>query len=67
MTTLDDMKLPVRIWPMPVEIPEPIRFTDDTVHKSYDLEYVSAFWHILVNCERIFSRARCCFLARRAR
>jgi len=42
----------------------PIRFTDDTVHKSYDRDYVSAFWHILVNCERIFSRARCCFLGK---
>jgi hypothetical protein len=64
MTTLDDMKLPVRIWPMPVEIPNPIRFTDDTVHKSYDRDHVSAFWRILVNCERIFSRARCCFLGK---
>jgi len=64
MTTLDEMELPVRIWPMPVEIPNPIRFTDDTVHKSYDRDYVSAFWHILVNCERIFSRARCCFLGK---
>ena len=64
MTTLDDMKLPVRIWPMPVEIPNPIRFTDDTVHTSYDRGYVSTFWQILVSCERVFSRARCCFLGK---
>jgi len=36
MATLEQMKLPVRIWPVPVEIPNPIRFPDDTVHKSYD-------------------------------
>jgi len=64
MTTLDEMKLPVRIWPMPVEIPNPIRFTDDTVHTSYDRGYVSTFWQILVSCERVFSRARCCFLGK---
>src|SRR5678815_3962398 len=45
MTTLEEMKLPVRIWPVPVEIPNPIRFTDDTVHKSYDRDSVSAFYH----------------------
>jgi len=64
MATLEQMKLPVRIWPVPVEIPNPIRFPDDTVHKSYDGESVTTFWHILMNCERIFSRARCCFLGK---
>jgi hypothetical protein len=64
MAALDEMKLPVRIWPMPVEIPNPIRFTEDTVHKSYDREYVSAFWQILVQCERIFSRGRCHFIGK---
>jgi Family of unknown function (DUF5996) len=64
MRTLEDMQLPVRIWPVPVEIPNPIRFTEDTVHASYDADYVSTFWHVLVNCERIFSRARCEFLGK---
>ena len=30
------MALAVKIWSMPVEIPAPIRFEDDTVHASYD-------------------------------
>jgi len=30
MATLRDMALPVTIWPMPVEIPSPIRFDKDT-------------------------------------
>ena len=33
MATLDGMGLPVKIWPMPVEIPSPIRFDQDTVHQ----------------------------------
>jgi uncharacterized protein DUF5996 len=64
MAALEEMKMPVRIWPMPVEIPNPIRFTEDTVHKSYDREYVSTFWQILVQCERIFSRGRCHFIGK---
>ena len=64
MAMLDEMTLPVRIWPMPVEIPSPIRFTDDTVHKSYDRRHVTAFWQILVQCERIFTRARGHFLGK---
>src|SRR5215470_11227075 len=64
MAALDDIKLPVRIWPMPVEIPNPIRFTDDTVHKSYNRDDVAAFWQILVLCERVFTRARCSFVGK---
>ena len=36
MATLDGMGLPVKIWPMPAEVPSPIRFDQDTVHQSYD-------------------------------
>jgi hypothetical protein len=64
MATLEDMNLPVRIWPMPVEIPNPIRFTDDALHKSYDRDYVAAFWQILVRCERVFTRARAAFIGK---
>jgi len=64
MATLEEMKLPVRIWPVPVEVPNPIRFTDDTVHASYEPAYVENLWQILVQCERIFSRARCPFIGK---
>jgi hypothetical protein len=64
METLEEMRLPVRIWPVPVEIPSPIRFTDDTVHASYDRDHVSTLWQILVNCERIFTGARGRFLGK---
>jgi Family of unknown function (DUF5996) len=64
MGMLDEMQLPVRIWPMPVEIPNPIRFTEDTVHQSYEKSHVEAFWHILTRCERVFSRARCQFIGK---
>ena len=49
------MGLPVKIWPMPVEIPSPIRFDEDTVHHAYDPEYANRFWRILVQVERVFT------------
>ena len=64
MTALEEMRLPVRIWPVPVEVPNPIRFTEDTTHASYEPSHVEAFWRILVQCERIFSAARCQFVGK---
>ncbi len=64
MSALDELKLSVHIWPMPVEIPDPIRFDRDTVHKSYDPAYANTFWRILLECERVFLRARCDFIGK---
>ena len=44
----------VEIWPMPVEVTNPIRFDLDTEHKSYDPEYAHRFWQVLVNAEKVF-------------
>jgi hypothetical protein len=66
MAILRDMKLPVRIWPMPVEIPSPIRFDEDTVHASYDPEYANRFWRILVQADRVFNTVSCRFVGKRS-
>jgi hypothetical protein len=44
----------VEIWPMPVEVANPIRFDLDTEHKSYDAEYSHRFWQVLVQAENVF-------------
>jgi hypothetical protein len=64
MATLRDMALPVTIWPMPVEIPSPIRFDEDTAHASYDPEYANRFWRILLQVERVLNEARCQFIGK---
>jgi hypothetical protein len=64
MDLLDGMGLPVKIWPMPVEIPAPIRFDLDTVHRSYDPEYVGRLFRILVRLERVLSECRCKFVGK---
>ncbi len=61
MAVCREMGLAVKIWPMPVEVPSPIRFEDDTVHHSYDPEFANRFWRILVQIERVFSACRCEF------
>ena len=58
---LAHMRLPVKIWPMPVEVPSPMRFTDDTVHRSYDPDAANRAWRIFVQVERVLSGARCDF------
>jgi Family of unknown function (DUF5996) len=64
MAALAEMTLPVRIWPMPVEVTDPIRFDQDTQHASYDPAYAHRFWRVLVQCERVFSSARCQFVGK---
>jgi hypothetical protein len=43
----------VQIWPMPVEVQNPIRFDRDTVHKSYDAVAARRFWQVLWQADRI--------------
>jgi len=64
MTVLDKMRLPVKIWPMPVEIPSPIRFDLDTVHHSYDPEYANRCWRILSQAARVLTLSQCRFVGK---
>jgi Family of unknown function (DUF5996) len=64
MTTLEATGLPVRIWSMPVEIPSPIRFEDDSVHRSYDASFANRFWRVLVQVQRVFTTRRCEFIGK---
>jgi hypothetical protein len=64
MRTLDEMGLPVRIWRMPVEVPDPVPFDEDTVHASYNPAHARELWRIFVACERSFSSARAQFVGK---
>jgi hypothetical protein len=64
MATLEEMRLPVAIWPVPVEIPAPIPFAEDTVHGSYEPELANRCWRILVQVERAFSACRSSFIGK---
>ena len=58
MATLRDDGVPVQIWPMPVEIPDPVRFEEDTVHHSYDPVLANRFWRMFVQVQRVFDASR---------
>jgi hypothetical protein len=66
MATLEAMGLPVKIWPVPVEVPSPIPFDADTVHSTYDPEYVNRFWRILVQVDRVFTECQRQFVGKRS-
>jgi hypothetical protein len=61
---LRDMKLEVKIWPMPVEIAVPIRFEEDTIHASYDPDLANRFWRIVLQTEEVLTRERCTFIGK---
>lgn len=52
------------IWPMPVEIPDPVRFDRDRQNASYDREHVARMWTILTGVHEVFSRSRGDFLGK---
>jgi hypothetical protein len=64
MGALASLGIAVKIWKMPVEIPNPIPFDQDTKHASYDPEYANRFWRILVSCEAVFKEFRAGFIGK---
>jgi Family of unknown function (DUF5996) len=64
METLHSLSIDVKIWPMPVEVPNPIRFDHDTTHSSYDPEYANRFWRILVTAHTILREFRSRFVGK---
>jgi hypothetical protein len=64
LAMLSDIGIRVRIWPLPVEIPDPIRFDQDTVHHQYERDPIERFWTILQSCDRVMTDARCSFVGK---
>ena len=64
MAALLSLGIEVKIWHMPVEIPNPIAFDQDTQHAAYDPEYVSRFWRILLAVNTIFEEFRSRFIGK---
>jgi hypothetical protein len=54
----------VKIWRMPVEIPNPIPFDQDHTHRSYDPAAVERFWRILLSVDAVFSQFRSGFIGK---
>jgi hypothetical protein len=64
MAALRALGIEVKIWPVPVEIANPIPFPDDREHASYDPEYVSRFHRILLQADTILKEFRGRFIGK---
>ncbi len=64
MSALESAGIDVKIWPMPVEVPNPIRFDQDVTHARYDRAYAHRFWRILVTLDTIFKEFRARFIGK---
>jgi len=58
MNMLARAGIEVRIWTMPVEVQDPIRFTDDTTHHVYDRDAVRRFWDVLLAAKPVLEDFR---------
>ena len=64
MGMLGSAGIEVKIWRMPVEIPNPIPFDQDHMHRSYDPAAVERFWRILLSVDAVFSQFRSGFIGK---
>ena len=64
MALLHTAGIEVNIWKMPVEVPDPIPFDEDTVHASYDRDAVERFWQILVSAGTVLNEFRSRFIGK---
>jgi hypothetical protein len=64
MAMLAELGITVAIKEMPNEVPDPIPFSVDRVHSSYDSHAAHAFWLALIQADRIFKQFRTSFLGK---
>jgi hypothetical protein len=61
MGSLGSLGLSCSIWPVPVEVPDPVPFPEDHGHCAYDPEYANRFWRILLGTGRVLEEFRAGF------
>ena len=64
IAALAELGIIVVIDEMPNELPDPVRFSEDSAHASYDPDAVERFLQILVNSDRVFKQFRTGFLGK---
>jgi len=64
MDRLKALGLEIRIWTVPVELPDPIRFDQDHTHAAYDAGWAHRFWQVLVQVDRVLTVFRSRFIGK---
>ena len=63
-TLLRSLDVEAKIWPVPVEMPEAVPFTDDVVHASYDAGAAHRCFRVLAQADRVLKEFRGGFLGK---
>jgi hypothetical protein len=61
---LRSLDVDVRIWPVPVEMPEAVPFTEDVAHASYDADAAHRCFGALAQADRVLKEFRGGFLGK---
>jgi hypothetical protein len=65
MQALSEMDIEPYIWPMPVELPDPIQpLSENELQAAYDPEAVARFWRALIQVHRVFTNFRARFIGK---
>jgi hypothetical protein len=64
MAALAELGIRITIDEVPNELPEPIRFSQDSRHAAYDPDAVRCFFQILVAVDAVFKKFRTGFLGK---
>ncbi len=56
--TLAKLSVGVSIWPVPVEVPDPVPFAENTKDAAYDREAVAKMWRILQSVHAVLAEFR---------
>jgi hypothetical protein len=52
-TLLAALGLDLHLWPMPVELPDPVPFDEDDAPREYDPAAARRFWEVLRRCDAV--------------
>ncbi len=61
MQNLGAMGIEVSISDKPVEVPDPVRFSEDRIHRAYDAEHAHRHWEILRRLDLVLKAFRARF------
>jgi hypothetical protein len=64
VSLLRELGVTVTIYERPVELADPIRFTQDRTHRSYDADAARRFWRVLVRTDTVLKQFRSGFLGK---
>jgi hypothetical protein len=64
MALLKAAGTPVKIWPVPREMADELRFTDDHQHRSYDRDAAHRCWTVLSQADRVLQEFRSRFIGK---